>query len=118
VNHDLTIIEKFRINHPILGPGEGNNGFFMIPCVKTQRILAVQCSDGCGWDHVSVSLSSRCPVWDEMCFIKNLFFDAEETVMQLHPAKSQYKNCHPYCLHLWRPQKGNIPLPDSIFVAP
>jgi len=111
-------LQQFRINHPTLGPGEGNNGCFEIPYVGTGKFLTVICSDGGGWDHVSVSLPNRCPNWGEMCFVKDLFFDAEEEVMQLHPAKSQYKNFHPYCLHLWRPQKDKIPLPDTIFVAP
>lgn len=110
--------EKWRINHPTLGPGAGNNGFFQIPCPRTMKNLNVQCSDGGGWDHVSVSTPSRCPTWEEMCFIKDLFFGPEEIVMQLHPAKSEYKNYHPYCLHLWRPQNAEIPLPDSIMVAP
>jgi hypothetical protein len=61
-------------------------------------------SDGGGWDHVSVSLHTRCPTWDEMAFVKSLFFDDEEVVMQLHPAKSQYVNHFQFCLHLWRPQ--------------
>ncbi len=44
------------------------------------------------WDHVSVSTTERCPNWPEMCFIKDLFFDEEETVMQLHPPRSQWIN--------------------------
>ena len=110
--------EKMRINHPTWGPGGGNNGCFVIPYPKSAKNLTVICSDGGGWDHVSVSTQSRCPTWEEMCYIKDLFFDEEEVVMQLHPAKSRYKNCHPFCLHLWRPQKENIPLPDDLMVAP
>jgi len=66
---------------------------------------------GIDWEHVSVSTLKRCPNWQEMCFIKDLFFDPEETVMQLHPPKSRYVNIHPNCLHLWRPLKAEIPLP-------
>ena len=58
------------------------------------------------WDHVSVSLKTRTPTWEEMCHIKSLFFADEEVVMQLHPAKSAYVNYHPFCLHLWRPQSA------------
>lgn len=78
------------------------------------RIIA---SNGMGWDHVSVSLPTRCPTWEEMCYVKSLFFDEEECVMQLHPPRSQWINNHPYCLHLWRPQSQDIPRPPSITVG-
>jgi hypothetical protein len=69
------------------------------------------------WDHVSVSLSlDRCPNWNEMCGIKDMFFEPDEAVIQIHPPKSEYVNKHPYCLHLWKPQKENIPLPPKSFV--
>lgn len=72
---------------------------------------------GQGWDHVSVSTRNRCPSWDEMCIIKDVFFHPYEAVMQLHPPESEYVNNHPYCLHLWRPQEQPIPLPPSIMVG-
>lgn len=65
------------------------------------------------WDHVSVSLRDRCPTWEEMCWIRSLFFEDEETVIQFHPPKSQYINAHPYCLHLWRPTQTVLPLPPK-----
>lgn len=111
-------LQQFRIVHPILGEGEGNNGCFQVPCYITANNLTVISSDGEGWDHVSVSLPNRCPNWQEMCFVKDLFFDKEEAVMQLHPAASRYKNFHPYCLHMWRPQDSEIPLPPDFMVAP
>ena len=73
--------------------------------------LVVIASWGLGWDHVSISRSNRCPDWSDMCRVKDLFWDAEECVMQLHPPKSQYRNLHPYCLHLWKPQGKEIPMP-------
>lgn len=65
------------------------------------------------WDHVSVSIygAERCPRWNEMQTIKEIFFDDSEVCMQLHPAKINYINNHPYTLHLWSPQKEIIPLP-------
>ena len=110
--------EKWRFYHPTLGMGVGNNSFFMVPHPNLPGPLAVQSSDGMGWDHVSVSLPHRCPTWNEMNYIKDLFFGPEEVVMQLHPAKSRYKNVHPFCLHLWRPQRETIPLPPDFMVAP
>jgi hypothetical protein len=94
----------------------GNNGMFFIPCGK--ELLRCVISDGAGWDHVSVSLKHRTPTWDEMCFIKDMFFEAEEVAMQLHPKKSEYVNHMPFCLHLWSPRWDNIPTPPKNFVGP
>ena len=76
------------------------------------------------WDHVSVKVREmvdgvpilRTPNWDEMCFIKDLFFQPQETAMQLHPNKSEYVNVHPHCLHIWKPQSKSIPRPPKEFV--
>jgi hypothetical protein len=70
------------------------------------------------WEHVSVSTTTRTPSWQEMCWVKDLFWGKEEVVMQLHPAKSEYVNHHPYCLHLWKPIDSVIPLPPSHMVGP
>lgn len=60
-----------------------------------------------GWEHVSAELMARrLPTWDEMCFIKDLFWDEEETVVQMHPKKSRYVNMVE-ALHLWRPTNGD-----------
>jgi hypothetical protein len=102
----------------------GRNGAFMIPHPKTQRVLRVIASDETPlpneprWEHVSVSLPDRTPIWEEMCFIKNLFWDDEDCVIQFHPPNSEYVNCHPYCLHLWRCPDVAILLPPSIMVGP
>lgn len=82
--------------------------------------VALRCivSSAGGWDHVSVSHPSRCPTWEEMHWIKGLFFKPEETAMQLHPPEADYRSLHPYCLHIWRPQRQQIPLPPGIMVAP
>lgn len=114
-------IEKYRIRGA--GPWAsdetfGNNGAFLIPSPRGIK-LAVIVSDGAGWEHVSVHRVGKnsVPYWDEMCFIKDLFWEAEEAVMQLHPRTSQYVNNHPGTLHLWRPVNGEIPLPDEILVG-
>jgi hypothetical protein len=51
-----------------------------------------------------------------MCFVKSLFWDDEETVIQFHPAVSAYVNNHSHCLHLWKPP-FDMPLPPSILVG-
>lgn len=90
-----------------------NNGAFRIP-----GGLVVIASDGLGWDHVSVSLQDRCPTWDEMKRVKEMFFTDDEPAFQIYPTKGQYRNYHPHCLHWWRPQNDTFPLPDPIQVAP
>ena len=66
-----------------------------------------------GWEHVMVSLDSRCLTWEEMCIIKDLCFYENEVAMQLHPAKENYINIAPYCLHIWKPKNLDIPLPPK-----
>ena len=74
------------------------------------------CSWGGGWDHVSVSLRNRCPSWNEMCEVKDIFFRKDECCVEYHPAEKDYVNNYPYCLNIWKPQKTEIPKPPKIFV--
>lgn len=112
---------------------DGNNGVFIVPSkggsdhLKYQ-VIADDCRNlpeeakklynpettGIYWEHISVGVvwisgsgnsrdEGRCPRWDEMCYIKELFWDdPEDVVLQFHPPASEYVNNHPYVLHLWR----------------
>jgi hypothetical protein len=82
------------------------------------RAFTVMFSDGGGWDHVSLSTVGRCPTWEEMCAVKEMFFEPEDVVVQFHPREREYRNFHPTCLHLWRCQFAEFPTPDPEFVAP
>lgn len=110
---------EFRLRtHPVLGSDDsyGNNGFFIIN--KDGYEIRVQASDGEGWEHVSVSINrSRCPSWEQMNYVKDLFWDAEDCVVQFHPPKSEYVNMHEYVLHLWRCVDKDFPLPDKLMVG-
>lgn len=75
-------------------------------------------TEALAWDHVSVSTRGRCPTWEEMCWVKSLFWGDDEVVIQYHPAKSDYVNFHPYCLHLWRPAGTELPKPPAEAVGP
>lgn len=114
-------LEKFRVRNGERGTLTGEPfGMFLIPG-PFGRELKVIASDGdenigVAWEHVSVSLPSRCPNWPEMCYVKSLFWDEEETVMQLHPPKSRWINTHNFCLHMWKPLTKEIPLPPEIAV--
>lgn len=97
-------------------------GAFRVPVRGVRQALLVIASsgeipDGPPWDHVSASFRHRCPTWEEMCQVKELFFASEDVVMQLHPAASQNISNHRYCLHLWRPLSVEIPLPPSFLVG-
>ena len=72
-------------------------------------------SFGGGWEHVSVSPMKKhiTPSWDDMCRIKDMFFNDDEWVVQFHPAKSEYVNNMPNCLHVWRPISEKLPTPPS-----
>lgn len=72
---------------------------------------------GAGFEHCSVSMPTRCPSWEQMCAIKDAFWNDDEVCMQLHPAKKNYVNNHPYCLHIWKPINEKIPLPPTILVG-
>jgi len=99
----------------------GDDGVFSVPCEQIYFLCIA--SHYYEWEHVSVSLRNyrkpRCPTWPEMHRIKELFWEPEDCVMQLHPPKSQYINNHPYCLHLWRPTANGeaIPIPPNILVG-
>ena len=69
-----------------------------------------------GHEHVSVSSYRRhkLPTWDDMCQVKDIFFDAEEMAVQVHPPESEYvhsvgprANPLENVLHLWRPCDGD-----------
>lgn len=98
--------------------GDDTCGVFVVPSKIDGGDLRIIASAGGDWDHVSVSRANRCPNWPEMEQVKRLFFQDAETAMQLHVPASDHINCHPHCLHLWRPQKAEIPRPPGIFVGP
>jgi hypothetical protein len=79
--------------------------------------LMVVVSHGMGWDHVSVSHQRRTPNWYELEHVKRMFFKDDEVAMQLHMPVADHISVHPHCLHLWRPQNVEIPLPLPEMVA-
>lgn len=118
--------EMYRVRQGKFRSSTGElSGMFNVPNKDGKR-MKVLVSDGDGWldlmpppifEHVSVSLESRCPTWDEMCLVKDLFWEPEELVVQYHPPKSVYVNFHPFVLHLWKPIGVIIPLPPKETLA-
>ena len=102
-------------------PWCGLNGGYELqgPAGERLRIIAstAEFPTSQGWEHVSVSTRRRTPNWREMCWVKDLFWEPDETVMQLHPPEREWISNHPYCLHLWRHVSLEIPMPPSILVG-
>lgn len=119
---DLHKLDKYRetdFEKKFYGTiGDSGNGAFKV--FVGGRSFFVIASNGGGWEHVSVTPGSKsrktCPTWEEMCAIKDIFFEAEDRVVQYHPPRSEYVNNHPYCLHLWRPTSEKMPFPPIVFV--
>lgn len=123
----MKVPEQYRLTkHAVYGTtaDAGSNGVFIIPHHKIEGYY-YNCliSDGLGWEHVSVTLMStkrkveRCPTWEEMCYVKNIFWNDDEVVVQYHPAKSDYVSMHHYCLHLWKPIGQDLPIPPPFLVG-
>lgn len=105
------------------------DGVYHIPHNTIDRyIYNVVFSIGMGWEHMSVSLLKingknkiekveRCPTWEEMCFLKNVFWTPEECCVQYHPAMADYISNHKWCLHVWRSTEVQMPVPDTVLVG-
>ena len=108
---DRAVIERFGWS------GDETCGAFAVPSPIDKQSLLVIASIGGGWEHVSISRSTRCPNWQEMAYIKELFFRDDEAVVEFHVPKAEHVNDHPYCLHLWRPTDFELPRPPRYMVG-
>lgn len=127
--------EKYRQtlrNTPFESKEGDMQGIFFIPLADKGLILyclATAGGQGIDWEHVSVSVKKlipkknkmielgRCPTWEEMCKVKDLFWDKTDTVVQFHPPESEYVSQHHHCLHLWRKCGKDFETPPSIAVG-
>lgn len=118
----MHVPERFRVIDGPMKSNEsfGNNGAFIVklnPRKHQRQHPRVIASDEGGWEHVSVSFKYRTPTWEEMCAIKDLFWDGDDCVVQYHPPEDAYVNNHPYCLHLWKPRGVPMPMPPEWMVG-
>jgi len=119
------VLERGRLRSGVgaSNPRDGFYGMFIIQGPKGAELRIVASggdpndSYSEGWEHVSVSVANRCPNWPEMCFIKDLFWEETETVVQYHPPKAEWISNHPYCLHLWRNSLHAFPRPPGWMVG-
>jgi hypothetical protein len=109
---------KFRVHLPgyVREREDSIQGAFLIPYMDYELKVISGCGDS--WDHVSISLKHRSPYWDEMDWIRKLFFKSSETVLQIHPPVDMHINYHPYVLHLWRAWHVEYKLPPRWMIAP
>jgi len=98
---------------------ETEDGFRGTIAMSNRWLGSIIVSNGAGWEHVSVCPIKKhiMPSWEDMCFIKNLFWNEDEAVIEIHPAKSEYVNNMPNCLHLWRCSYKEMVLPPKILIG-
>jgi hypothetical protein len=61
------------------------------------------------YDHVSIApIDGHTPTWDEMCTLKDLFFNDDEECVQIHPKAGEYVDIKRNCLHLWHRVDGTL----------
>jgi hypothetical protein len=94
-------------------------GFFVLmhKGAELRMMSGGEAHEGMPWEHVSVSLHDRCPTWDEMSLVKDLFWLPTETVIQFHPPKVKHINFMEYCLHLWSRSDVVYELPPEWTIA-
>lgn len=114
-------LEPCRERHGCFGSNPGDLfGAFAIkgPAKAMLQIVAASGAEPIveKWEHVSVSVKWRCPTWEEMLFVKSLFWDDDDCVVQFHPPKAHYINTFKFCLHLWCWRGGLFPMPPKVTV--
>jgi hypothetical protein len=117
--------EEYRIQPEGFASKAGEPfGLFFIfhgPLGRPLKIIANGASEeSAGWEHVSVSIVGDkrrpCPSWVEMAFVKGLFWNAEDCVVEFHVPATDHVNVHEGCLHLWRNPTAEFPRPPQILV--
>lgn len=119
-------LEKGRIKQGEFKSKEGDHfgAFYFILSDQTNVHVIVDDGEQTGWEHVSATMwknrkgKSRpiIPTYDQMQFIKQIFWEDDEAVIQIHPPKDQYVNNHQTCYHLWRNKNQKLELPPKILV--
>lgn len=116
----MKAVETGKYLHVTQRSIDGGAGYIKLPRDNRTGFTkaSIIWSTGGGWEHVSVCpFNGSMPKWEDMCLIKDIFWDAEDWVVQYHPAKSEYVNNMPNCLHLWKPTEEKLPTPASILTG-
>jgi len=112
-------LTRIQLGGPLDYGNTGMSGAFAVvgPKGQTLRIISSEGDAEYPWEHISISLEHRCSNWPEMQFVKEMFWDDDECVVQFHPTKDNYVNNHPYVLHMWKYLNAAFPVPPSILVG-
>ena len=101
------ILNSERIwGHTIVFPV--HSAWIKLPDCGTCSVIWSENEDGMEQVSVSPKKKFRVPTWDDMCVLKDVFFEDEEEAYQIHPKKSEYVNVVENCLHLWKPKGHEI----------
>lgn len=111
----LHAAESYRIRHGRLGSDDSfdSNGYFLVP--YKEEFLLCLISDSGGWDHVNISLPARTPNWEEIEFVRDIFFDAQDIVVIYSPPRLFPYVTNPFHIHMWRRQGHQFPIPNMYF---
>src|SRR3972149_1913846 len=108
--------ERFRVRSGEMEtePNSGPQGAFEVPGPEG-RTLWIIASDGrdwgeaalagLAWEHVSVHAGrkrAQTPTWREMEYVRDLFWEEGDTVLQFSVPRAKHINLHDHVLHLWR----------------
>ena len=76
---------------------------------------SVVCNWDNEWEHVSMRplKYSIIPDLNDICYLKNIFFNKDETVIQIYKNTCSMKNC----LHLWRCAYQDVLLPPCFMAG-
>lgn len=76
-------------------------------------------STGAGWNHVSVSPFAKriYPEYEDMCKVKDIFWNEDEDVIHIFPNRKNYVNNVKNCIHLWSCSYKPMVLPPSCLVG-
>lgn len=119
---DFNHLAPFRVPDPAtMCYGGPRYGCFAVPYSRPfffgknpeYWIEAKAADDVCSWDTVDVMMryrefatghiKSQRPDWEDMIFVRNMFFDASETVHMYVPVKPGHD---PHKLRLWTPGRA------------
>lgn len=88
-------------------------GYYNISIIQTNDWKRIQVSL-LNWWHQQLKVF---PTWDEMCAIKDIFFNDDEAIIEIHPSDEYKIYEKDYTIDLWKPLNKELPLPNPDLVG-
>lgn len=100
---------------PFVLPVNRSNFLFEMEGKGLGNVTALNFEDE-EWEHVLLEplTEDRCPTWTEMVRLKEYFWESDDVIIQVHPARKNYINIQPYTLHQWKHKKSKHDLATII----